>query len=45
MVYSWIYEAKPEVFPKLPQITLSSIIMQFDILEDISKWNFVRLAL
>ena len=22
LVYSWIYEAKPEVFPKLPQITL-----------------------
>ena len=24
LVYSWIYEAKPEVFPKLPQITLPS---------------------
>ena len=22
LIYSWIYEAKPEIFPKLPQITL-----------------------
>ena len=30
LVYSWIYEAKPEVFPKLPQITLLAIAISKD---------------
>ena len=30
LVYSWIYEAKPEVFPKLPQITLLAMNCEQD---------------